>query len=291
MQRCLENITYNERELTYPIFNLLKNTPILELQSGELIQILNSGYLNKYAGPDIKDISYLKNGEIITGDAEIDIKASFWNQHGHSSDQNFDKVRLHIVTEVNYQTNLDTILVDPKNLKVKRPKKDFNKITSVELQDYAAKRLKRKSLEFGSQDLKSSWEDSLRLFLISYSKKRKRPTRNQLDLELLFDSRFDNYYFSFFKNNLELKDHYQNLDFLLDLNVVSGSQLNCEILINCVLPVALSKFKFPYQLWLWYWGVEARSKYGFIKNQFPEYSQKYVWQQQGMLEYIYEQKN
>lgn len=70
-----------------------------------------------------------------------------------------------------------------------------------------------------------------------------------------------------------------------------GSNLRKEIIINCIIPMAIcvSNEKDRISIFSWYWSTPALNTYGVLKRKFPIIRQNYIWQQQGMLEYIKEQ--
>jgi len=66
--------------------------------------------------------------------------------------------------------------------------------------------------------------------------------------------------------------------------------LRREIVVNCFLPMTLAVADegLRTQIFLWYWSMESSGTYGALLRRFPGMSQRYFWQQQGMLEYIRE---
>lgn len=70
-----------------------------------------------------------------------------------------------------------------------------------------------------------------------------------------------------------------------------GSNLRKEIIINCIVPMAIcvSNEKDRISIFSWYWSTPALNSYGVLKRKFPTIGQNYIWQQQGMLEFIKEQ--
>lgn len=75
------------------------NSSSLNTEAGEDLRILSPGVLNTGAGPDFRDARILIGGVLHEGPIELHIKASDWNRHGHSADDNYRSVILHVVWE------------------------------------------------------------------------------------------------------------------------------------------------------------------------------------------------
>lgn len=69
------------------------------LQDGRELRILDPGQTNPYDGPDLRNVRLLVEGSVISGDAEIHVKALDWKHHGHDQNPQFSKVCLHIVRD------------------------------------------------------------------------------------------------------------------------------------------------------------------------------------------------
>ena len=77
-------------------------------------------------------------------------------------------------------------------------------------------------------------------------------------------------------------------EFIEETNLGGISKhLKQEILTNVVLPIAfcIVADSAKEQLLLWYCSAKTRSKYGILNRFYPSSEQKYIWQQQGMLEH------
>jgi len=75
------------------------NSSSLITEAGEDLRILSPGMLNTGAGPDFRDARILIGGRLHEGPVELHMKASDWNRHGHSADDNYRGVILHVVWE------------------------------------------------------------------------------------------------------------------------------------------------------------------------------------------------
>ena len=71
-------------------YNLIADT-------GEKIEILNSGFPNTNAGPDFINATIIIDSTKWAGNVEIHINASDWNKHNHTYDKAYDNVILHAV--------------------------------------------------------------------------------------------------------------------------------------------------------------------------------------------------
>jgi hypothetical protein len=58
--------------------------------------------------------------------------------------------------------------------------------------------------------------------------------------------------------------------------------------LNCLLPYLLAHATAEQRIELlaWYWSAPARVHYGHLRRRFPTLPQRYMWQQQGMLEFV-----
>jgi hypothetical protein len=66
---------------------------------GEKLQIIFPGKLNGNQGPDFINAQIKVDNTTLAGSVELHLKASQWNEHGHSSDTNYRNVILHVVFE------------------------------------------------------------------------------------------------------------------------------------------------------------------------------------------------
>lgn len=71
----------------------------LHTVDGEVLEVINTGRLNRDAGPDFFNAVIRIGGIKWAGNVEIHKKASEWFQHRHDSDKSYDNVILHVVQE------------------------------------------------------------------------------------------------------------------------------------------------------------------------------------------------
>jgi len=67
------------------------------LADGRPIEVLHPGRWNRLAGPDFKGARLRIAGVTVEGDVELHLQTSDWDAHGHSRDQAYGGVRLHVV--------------------------------------------------------------------------------------------------------------------------------------------------------------------------------------------------
>ena len=71
----------------------------LFLTDGRQLNIRNTGWHNHDSGPDFFNGSIEIDGIIWNGNIEIHVKASDWLRHGHTGDEHYANVILHVVWE------------------------------------------------------------------------------------------------------------------------------------------------------------------------------------------------
>ena len=67
--------------------------------TGEKLNILHQGILNKNAGPDFSNAKISIGNTIWAGQVEIHVNASDWLLHQHQNDTAYENVVLHVVYE------------------------------------------------------------------------------------------------------------------------------------------------------------------------------------------------
>lgn len=274
--------------------------------SGKQLQILSPGRANPYEGPDFTDCGVLLDGKIIVGDIEFHKKASDWISHNHSKNLLFKNVIVHMVciNDTLIDTKFETIVIDEKEIEniSTHANYDRNEIINqiLDLQHYALVRILRKSAEIMQYIENKQIEEALILatkdFLQNYSKKRRRPIYNHHKLDeilLLIDNSLIVPFLYKIRNN-EVNDVFASLIDLMKTKISSeGAALRREIILNVVLPLAicLADDQTRINLLTWYWSTPSLNQYGNLKRHFPFIEQKYLWQQQGMLEYLRNKKS
>ena len=75
----------------------LYGTQTLRTTTGEVMEVLQQGTLNKNAGPDFSKAKLVLAGTTWVGNVEIHIKSSDWLLHNHQEDSAYENVILHVV--------------------------------------------------------------------------------------------------------------------------------------------------------------------------------------------------
>lgn len=84
-------------------YRLFKPDMPLVTSRNEPVEIISPGYYNSHAGPDFADVKVRIGSTTWAGSAEVHIRASDWNRHGHATDKAYNNVILHVVYENDVQ--------------------------------------------------------------------------------------------------------------------------------------------------------------------------------------------
>ncbi|SHJ81932.1 Protein of unknown function [Tangfeifania diversioriginum] len=84
--------------------NRLFHNKSLKTQSGEKVEIIQTGRRNTNAGPDFFNAQVKIDDTLWAGNIEIHKKASDWEKHNHSSNKAYENVILHVVEEADKST-------------------------------------------------------------------------------------------------------------------------------------------------------------------------------------------
>jgi hypothetical protein len=299
----------NERHLQIAVWKVLSDpSRVWRTKNGLRLQVLSPGRQNVHGGPDFRDVAMLMEGYVIIGDAEFHRNSSEWLQHNHHLDENYKSVVLHIVFNDDsdkIREKFETLII-PDNLvkddiETRADTKQVTDIYSLEdLQHFALLRLLRKTAEVQKilkiNNLKNTLQILIRDYLDKYLGRRKRPVYEAESLLSLPEKSINSLTFQFLDDlengkNVQIPDRMQDL--LKSRIYCEGPHLRRELLLNCVLPTALclSNEESRISLFMWYWSTPALCEYGKLSRQFRNLPQNFIWQQQGMLEYLKERGN
>lgn len=274
---------------------------IYKTTSGRRLQIISPGRINVSEGPDFNEIAILLDGYLIIGDAEFHKKSSDWTNHQHSEDFRYKNVILHIVLENDkiLEENFETLIISIDELsgfqKLIPNMTHDTEFNSEELQNLALHRLLRKTsdakkliLEFG---LKNALSQMTANYIDRYGRKRNRHKYNAVKLSEVVEQIASSFAWEFV-NGLQNSSGNSVQESMLKLVqkslVGEGAHLRRELIINSILPLALAiaDDEDRINLFVWYWSIPALNKYGLLTRKYPDLPQNFLWQQQGMLEYI-----
>jgi len=296
----------SEKQMQESVQFLLSDPSVVRCsKSGKRLQILSPGRLNVHEGPDFLEIALLIDGTVVVGDAEFHYKASDWIRHGHSNNTAYNNVILHIITidDVSIDMPFESLIVSADEINSGLQTlagKQLNEADSSsleELQHYALLRLLRKTSEaqklinqFGLSDALTALCKS---FLQRYSLRRRRPGYDLYKMENILNSITASMAYRFLES-LANGEEIQIPDMMIGLMKQKidqeGAHMRRELILNCILPLALclAAEASRINLFLWFWSTPAISTYGILKRKFVGYPQNFLWQQQGMLEYVKE---
>jgi len=293
-----------ETELQKSIHNLLSEpATIRQTVSGRRLQILSPGRINPFEGPDFSEVAILLDGYVILGDAEFHKKSSDWLAHSHQNDERYSNVILHIVLAddiPDMKFPFETLIINDYELNEYLVKETIIEpdIASIEdLQHYALIRLLRKSSEAQKILNQKGIDETLtvltREYTEKYNSRRKRPVYTHNQLNEIIDSLNNSMIMSFLQDltdgkTLLVSDLIQKLVKTKISN--EGAHLRREIILNCALPLALclASEESRINLFLWFWSTPSLHTYGILSRKFRNLPQNFLWQQQGMLEYMKE---
>jgi len=276
---------------------------IFKTLSGKRLQILAPGTHNKFEGPDFLDMAILLDGTIVVGNAEFHINASDWHKHKHGDSSYYDNVILHIILNNDAETDLDTLVLDSEELlnstlPNNEDKGDINNIEDI--QHFALSRLLRKTVEaqklLNQMGLQDTIKRSISDFLNRYNQKRRRPVYKGGDFNTIINNVAETEVARLLErlsNSAEISVPDEMSQILKQKIGNEGSSLRREILLNSILPIALcvADESSRIGLFLWFWSTPALGQYGILRRKFPELPQNFLWQQQGLLEYLKEYGN
>lgn len=311
-----ENIP--ERVLQRSVQRALRNPAIVHTTTcGQRLQVLSPGRVNVHEGPDFLDMAILLGARVIVGAGEFHRRSSDWHAHNHDANSLYSKVVLHIVLEHDseHDTEHDTSRISKDDVMGNNRPADRAPVLVIQRDDiapylrnkseepdvelieeihaYSLVRLLRLTAEHSHELTTHTVAEvlpwSVLRFLRRYYQKRRRPKVGTPDLQRLAEQvPFSSH--ERFVCALERGDDVrvqESLQKLLQSSIGGeGEHLRREIVLNCVIPccLAVARDEARIGIFEWYWSVESLYSYGGLARLFKGCSQKYVWQQQGMLE-------
>jgi len=90
-------MTFNEDFLQYVWKFRLFNKTGLRTTTGESVEIVSPGLQNSDSGPDFQHARIRIGNTLWAGNVEVHLSSSGWKQHGHTTNDAYDNVILHVV--------------------------------------------------------------------------------------------------------------------------------------------------------------------------------------------------
>ena len=295
-----------ETELQKYVHRVISDPAIVRRTvSGKRLQILSPGEFNVHAGPDFLDSAVLIEGLVNVGDFEFHKTASEWYKHNHNENPDYRNVILHIVLDNDKEitgTTMETLEISEKELRNVMSKPISERVqpddfTMEDLQHFALIRLLRKSSEIQKELNENGTSETLYKsvadYISRYNSRRKRPVYTEQKFDEILNN-LQNSKIAKFLNDIEDAQPLSIPDAMLELMKTKiageGAHLRREILLNCILPIALclASDESRINLFLWYWSTPSLHTYGILTRKFKNIPQNFLWEQQGMLEYLKE---
>jgi hypothetical protein len=297
---------FSERALQRGVHAVIADPArIWTCSNGDRIQIVAAGLLNVHEGPDFLDAAVLHNGHVHVGDIEFHAVESDWDRHHHGSDPRYASTLIHIVLfrepvgrGLQREAARWTLVLDEREV-VSATRRTYRRSTPTavaveELQHFALLRLLRQTAEADSLRSRLGLKGAVTAltddYLARLLRKRRRP-RSDADLRLIRDRITESALGLFVHrvNEVSADQLLTHLDRCERLPIaVEGRGLRREIMVNAILPILCVEAtdKLRIVLLQWYWSARSIHVYGLLHRRFPEQRQDYVWQQQGMLEFL-----
>lgn len=289
-----ESDILHERQMQIKLHELLIGANrVMQGISGNNIHILNPGRINPYPGPDFLDMAMLINGELMIGKGEFHKIASDWFSHKHHLDPRYADVLLHIVCkqDINVQVAKETLIIPHDEISAIQSKVAYVSLTNLDdLQDYAFRRLMRRCnevqvLEFSISDPKEQLIAYCMIFLKKRMNQRRRIFVKSEDLGAIIQMFIHSPIIHAIMNGAEIP---------VDITILSVQSRNgiythlfSELFVNVFYPFLVNlQCENRGQLIEWYWLQRSVTQYRSLSRRFPDIPQQYMWQQQGILEFL-----
>src|SRR3982750_4429304 len=81
------------------------NRSALQTTNGEPVEIIFPGRLNTNQGPDFLEAQIRISNMLFAGSVELHLQTSIWDEHGHSTDSNYNNVIMHVVMDHDKEMN------------------------------------------------------------------------------------------------------------------------------------------------------------------------------------------
>jgi hypothetical protein len=277
---------------------------------GKHLQVLSIGDWNHAEGPDFRHIALLVDGHIYIGDGEFHRRTSDWRKHLHHTDTAYKGLLLHIALHNDAQERFaDFTLVVPQTEIADAVEREQTAVRALEtpnediaaaleyLQEYAVRRLNYKTTE-AQRILKHSLPQLALYtladrFVVRQRERKLRPKGKvaaaMLQAEQVVEALFTSLVQAW--SDVPPGQIHAALTATLGTPIGNAGKLTrTELVVNVLLPLllALSTPEQHSAALAWFWSLPSANRYTVLSKRFPHIPQEYVWQQQGMLEYLAE---
>lgn len=282
-------------------FYISEPSRIYSTLSGRRLQIISPGRLNHEKGPDFLNTALLIDGFLVIGSCEFHKKSSDWIYHNHDEDINYKNVVLHIVlkNDVKIENSFETLVLDYDSVSSNIRSNSQNETEFIfsqdEIQNLALHRLLRKTCEakkmIDNCGLPTALAELTGAYISRYEQKRNRHQYSSERLQKIAEGINSSSAAEFLTSlsvGKEINIH-DTVAVLLKKPIIGeGTHLRREIILNVIFPLAMAVAddESRIDLFVWYWSIPCLNIYSILKRKFPELQQNFLWQQQGMLEYI-----
>jgi hypothetical protein len=266
---------------------------------GTEIQIVAAGLRNPHPGPDFRDMAVLHAGRITIGTGEVHKRSSEWHAHGHDADPLYDHVLVHVVLVDDRPVPRVRWTLVMSDDDVRRGLDELHRVHDVplpldELQHHALLRLMRTTAEAQAHARRLGLLGAAEAMACNWIERIKGRRRRPLD-----DHRWATLRTGFRASALcafveqvaeiDDADVLSAIDRCLRTRIhLEGDVVRHELFTNAILPTVLGAVTPERRAILlqWYWSAESACPYNALYRRFPALPQRYVWQQQGMLEFL-----
>ena len=263
----------------------------LTTNSGTSIHILNPGRINHRPGPDFLAMAIRIDGELYVGNGEFHKRTSDWFAHRHHLDSQYADLLLHIVciNDIDIAIAKETIIISEQDIIHVRIDKCDDTLNNLDdLQDYAFHRLMRRCNE-----VKHGWEAlSEPLTFLEHICEQYLVRRQELRPRTIV--RHSNMLIQQFISSPLVYHAINYASLPIDIRKSTIQERHgikphefFELYLNCLFPMLMVMHEHAHEgLLAWYWSQPRQTMYASLKKRFPAIPQSYMWQQQGILEFL-----
>jgi len=263
--------------------------------AGNDVLIAHPGRIQPYEGPDFQNMCLIIDGVLTIGNGEFHRKTSDWFAHNHHLDKRYKDLMIHFV----FIHDIDdsgipghTIIINPDQFHFAEKQTQKNSVNSLDdLQDYALNRVLRRSREL--LKLHRSIHDPISLLEV-YSMmflQRRLSLRARISTGYTQKGTIHDFVHSECIRRLREGEK-------IPVNIARvarqdrgniSNHLFVELFVNCMAPyIVCFEIGDLHAFKEWYWTQPRLSVYHSLYRRFPDIPQSYMWQQQGVLEWIRE---